>query len=117
MKALSIRQPWASLIVAGHKDVENRTWSTRYRGPLLIHAPQSFASITADEIERRFGIRLHFDQLPRGGIVGAVELVDVVTQSTSPWFEGPLGFVLRDARALPFRTLPGRLAFFAVPDA
>jgi hypothetical protein len=38
--ALSIRQPWASLIVAGLKPVENRSWRVRYRGPLLIHAGQ-----------------------------------------------------------------------------
>jgi hypothetical protein len=41
MKILSVRQPWAALIVSGHKDIENRTWSTRYRGPVLIHASQA----------------------------------------------------------------------------
>mgnify|MGYP002359850962 FL=1 len=39
MKALSIRQPWAGLIIHGYKDIENRDWPTRYRGPLLVHAP------------------------------------------------------------------------------
>lgn len=38
MKALTIRQPWASLIAAGVKTIETRSWSTRYRGPLAIHA-------------------------------------------------------------------------------
>lgn len=38
MRALTIRQPWASLIAAGVKTLETRSWSTRYRGPLLIHA-------------------------------------------------------------------------------
>jgi hypothetical protein len=38
MRTLSIRQPWAGLIVAGIKDIENRSWSTSYRGPILIHA-------------------------------------------------------------------------------
>lgn len=38
MKALSIRQPWASLIVMGIKDIENRTWPTRHRGSVLVHA-------------------------------------------------------------------------------
>ena len=38
MKAISIRQPWAWLIVHGYKDVENRTWATKHRGPILIHA-------------------------------------------------------------------------------
>lgn len=40
MKALSILQPWAWLIVEGYKDVENRTWKTGFRGKFLIHAPQ-----------------------------------------------------------------------------
>lgn len=38
MKALSIRQPWAWLIANGYKDIENRSWRTNYRGPVLIHA-------------------------------------------------------------------------------
>ena len=38
MRALSIRQPWAWLIVNGHKDIENRSWRTKYRGPFLVHA-------------------------------------------------------------------------------
>lgn len=42
MKVLSIRQPWASLIVKGCKDVENRTWKTDYRGPIAIHASGTF---------------------------------------------------------------------------
>lgn len=38
MKALSLRQPWAWLVAAGYKTIETRTWSSKYRGPLLIHA-------------------------------------------------------------------------------
>jgi hypothetical protein len=38
MLALSIKQPWSWLIVFGHKDIENRSWPTRYRGRFLIHA-------------------------------------------------------------------------------
>jgi hypothetical protein len=41
MKIFSVRQPWAALIVSRHKDIENRTWSTRYSGPVLIHASQA----------------------------------------------------------------------------
>lgn len=93
-KALSIRQPYAWLIVAGHKPVENRTWTTNYRGPLLIHAGLRPHDHTNDEIKRRFGFSIpHFD-LPRGGIVGRVDLIDVVTSHRSKWFEGPFGFVL-----------------------
>src|SRR5215472_1457845 len=42
MKALSVRQPWAWLIVNGYKPVENRNWLTKFRGRLLIHAGQRF---------------------------------------------------------------------------
>ena len=42
MRKLTIRQPWASLIICGEKDVENRTWTTRYRGELAIHAGHRF---------------------------------------------------------------------------
>ena len=38
MKVLSLRQPWAWLVANGHKVIETRTWNTKYRGPLLIHA-------------------------------------------------------------------------------
>ena len=38
MKTLSVKQPWASLICSGIKDIENRTWKTKFRGRVLIHA-------------------------------------------------------------------------------
>jgi hypothetical protein len=40
MKALTVRRPWANLIMLGAKDIENRSWETRLRGPLVIHAGQ-----------------------------------------------------------------------------
>ena len=46
LKALSLYQPWASLIMAGRKTIETRSWATKYRGPLAIHA--SKARINAD---------------------------------------------------------------------
>jgi len=42
MKALSIRHPWVDLILAGTKTIEIRTWATRYRGPLLLHASSAY---------------------------------------------------------------------------
>ena len=53
-----------------------------------------------------------FDQLQRGGIVGEAEIVDCVTQSPSPWFVGEYGFVLRNAKPLPFEPCKGALGFF-----
>lgn len=41
MKALTVKQPWAGLIIAGGKDIENRTWRTSYRGRVLIHAAKT----------------------------------------------------------------------------
>ena len=112
MKALSIMQPWAWLIVAGHKDIENRSWPTRYRGPVLIHAGKKFDGSRDEwdwpDIARPGG----FDM---GGIVGQAEIVDCVTASTSRWFQGTYGFVLRNARPLPFRSCRGALGFF-VPE-
>lgn len=120
MLALSVRQPWAWLIIHGGKDVENRDWSTRVRGRVLIHAAKG---CTIDEyrdgeafaFDVNLGIRVPpLTTLDRGGIVGSVEIVDCVVSSPSPWFQGKYGFVLRDPRPLPFRPVRGQLGFFPV---
>lgn len=125
MKAISVRQPWAWLVVQGHKPVENRSWATKYRGPLLIHASKG---MTRDEFDSAMifainvcGFRGHFprfEELERGGIVGAVRMVDCVAPNarTSRWhMDGQHGFLLRDAQPLPFVPMNGRLGFFDVP--
>lgn len=130
MKALSIRNPWASLILHGGKDIENRTWHTRQRGTVLIHASKgmtraewldaiTFASPMI--FRKKFDVATHddlfsFKAQPRGGIVGAVDIVDCVTSSDSPWYMGAVGFVLANPRPLPFTPYLGKLGFFEVPD-
>lgn len=126
MKALSIRQPWAGLIVAGIKDIENRSRRTTHRGPLLIHASQRRARRTLAEIASKYGLSLS-DELVKlceltGGIVGEVTIVDCVSASASKWFDGAVsggkpnwGYILRDARLLPFRRALGRLGVFEGP--
>lgn len=123
MKALSIRQPWASLIVSGSKDIENRSWPTKVRGRVLIHAAKG---ITRDEYFNAAAVALSinrslwfptFEELNRGGIIGSVEIVDCVTESKSPWFFGDYGFVLRDPQILPFVPMKGRLGFFEVDES
>lgn len=104
MKALSIRQPWASLIIFGGKDIENRTWRTKHRGPILIHASL--------KIER--DVPHDFDDLPTGGIIGQADLVNVVEKSDSEWWQGPIGFVLANPKPLPFYALKGKLGLFEV---
>lgn len=120
MKALSVRQPWAWAIVSGHKTIENRSWQTTYRGPLLIHAGRTFDPVG---YERLLGIakRLRFEvpsaaELARGGVVGRVNLVEIVTNAprNDPWFVGPFGWRLAHARKHRFRPLEGTLKLFNV---
>lgn len=135
MMALSIRQPWASLILKAHKDIENRCWPTKVRGRILIHAAKGMTraehedaiefavdAITAHSVNaeatRRVTLRelgFAFDDLQRGGIIGSVEIVDCVRKSDSPWFVGEFGFVLRDPQPLPFVPWKGQLGLFDVP--
>ena len=109
MKILSIRQPWAYLIANGHKDIENRTWPTRYRGPFLIHA-----SLALDRDGCRKN-KLRPEDLDTGGIVGMAEIVDCVTAHPSKSFKGPYGFVLRRPRPLPFVRWTGALGLREAP--
>lgn len=122
MRALSIRQPWAWMILHAGKDIENRTWQTWYRGEVLIHASQG---MTRDD----YAAAMLFiagmpgtwrvpapDLLERGGIVGSVTIADCVTESSSPWFTGDFGFVLVNPKPLPFRPCKGALKFFVPPE-
>ena len=118
VRALSIRQPWAWLIANGHKDIENRSWSTKYRGPLLVHASAKKPSATfLSDIERRYGVELPktFDL---GGIVGLVNVMECVAESRSVWMQGPVGWKLSNARTLPFLPVRGKLGLFRLeqPD-
>lgn len=117
---LSIRQPWAWLIVNGWKNIENRDWPTRFRGRFLVHASLKMTRADYDACVLFFCTfapslvsllpgRLN---LERGGIVGEAVLLDCVTRHDSEWFTGEYGFVLADAKPLPFRPLAGRLGFF-----
>lgn len=77
-RILTIRQPWASAIIYVGKDVENRSWTTPYRGRLYIHAgmrPDPGEVLPASV------------PVVRGAIIGHVELVDIVTSSSSRWAE------------------------------
>ena len=134
MKALSIRQPWAWLILHAGKDIENRTWQTNFRGRVLIHAAKGMTAGEFDDAMEFAGMvtdgfsTCGTDRLPtlhdieRGGIVGSVEIVDCVQRNgrrnyqVSDWFVGPWGFVLRNPEPLPFRPLKGALGFFDVQE-
>jgi hypothetical protein len=115
--ALSIHQPWAWLIVAGHKDIENRSWPIYKQETLLIHAAKKI------DLEELNWVRLHFPKisLPEhfttGAIIGQAEVVGCVESHESEWFTGPYGFVLRNPikypKPIPYR---GALGLFEVPD-
>lgn len=120
MIALSVRQPWAWLIVHGHKDIENRSWWTRVRGRVLIHAGKAYTLGQHREyclvIQDDFGIALpRFEEIERGGIVGAAHIVDCVREHPSRWKDPEsYGFVLARPEVLPFRPCRGELGFFEV---
>jgi hypothetical protein len=117
MRALSIRQPWAWLIVASLKDVENRSRRVSHRGPVLIYASKQMATIPVREIEQRFGVAIPESELRFDGVIGIAELVDCVSEHGSQWFEGPWGLVLHNARPLPFVRFPGQLGIFQCPTS
>ena len=78
MKALSLLQPWASLVVIGAKKIETRGWQTKHRGKLLIHASRGKAgSIFASESPFKKYIQ-DFTKLPFGAIIGKVTLTDII---------------------------------------
>jgi hypothetical protein len=54
MKALSVIMPWPWLILYGGKDIENRSWETRYRGRILIHASKNVSAHYYSGIPRKF---------------------------------------------------------------
>ena len=111
MRAITIRQPWAELIVRGDKDVENRRWRTNHRGPLLIHAG---GSVNRGSFAKH-GVP---EDAERSAIIGIVEVVDCTQERTSSWHEeGSWGWYLKRARR--FRKpipMKGRRGLFEVPD-
>lgn len=124
MIALSIQQPWAWLIMAGYKDIENRTWRPPVHviGQRIgIHASRTF------DLQGYRRIRLVFPEIPMpavaaadrwadvfesGGLIGSAILRECVTVSESPWFEGPFGLVFGEPMTHRFRRCKGQLGFF-----
>lgn len=120
MKALSLYQPWAWFIARGFKPVENRGWATNYRGPILIHAAKKYdTKMCPSWAETLIGAPLpprdFFDRL-QGGICSIATLTDCVRNHPSPWFFGPEGFVLEDAKPVPFTPYRGLQGLFNVPE-
>lgn len=124
--ALSLRSPWWWFILHSTKRIENRSWATRYRGPILIHASRWWnARDVAENFAAGREMAIESGHLPPGPVtlrdlkqksgllVGRAVVVDCVTASASPWFMGPYGFVLDEVESLA-AALPctGALGFF-----
>ncbi len=116
--AISVRQPWATFLLHG-KDVENRNWPTKVRGWRWLHASKGVPKWEFEEGMCQ-GRELLEDadvlSFPRGAIIGAIEIVDCVTSSLSPWFVGEYGFVIGRVHRVPMPvTCGGALGFWHVP--
>lgn len=114
VKALTIRQPWAWAIIHGGKDIENRSWNTHHRGPLVIHAGKALERESLEACGE-LACRKMPAEFDRGYLIGVVDVVDCVNRHKSPWFIGDYGFVLARPRA--FKTpiaFTGRLGLFEV---
>lgn len=73
MKVLTIKQPWATLIMQGDKRFEFRSWQTKYRGDLLIHAGKGIDKNAMKRLAKYLP-----DEIPLGKILGKVTLVDCI---------------------------------------
>src|SRR5262245_47216191 len=92
MKAITLTQPWATLVAIGEKRIETRSWSTRYRGRIAIHAAKAFP-LGAQELcyDDPFhsaicgaGVGDGPWALPRGAIVATARLVDCLPIDAAP---------------------------------
>lgn len=124
MKALTVKQPWASLIAHGIKDIENRTWKTSFRGRVLIHAGKAlcgksiFETLNLEQYNE-FREKVGFSGLdftePKGAIIGSVEIVDCVQNHPSIWAEkGIWNWVLANPILFdnPIENVKGKLSFW-----
>lgn len=121
MKAITIIQPWATLIAIGAKRVETRSWGTRYRGPIAIHAGKKVDKDAYWDYEDemlRAGYILP-DLLPVGSVIATATLADCVPMTREWIYEqssneleygffmpGRYGWILTDVR--PIRPIPQR---------
>ena len=118
MKALSIKQPFAELILQGKKKIELRKWNTKFRGEFYIHA----SKIPDKKAMEKF----NFDNLPLGFIVGKAKLIEVKKYNNEKEhkkdknlhlasnFFGNYGFILKDVKRIKPINYKGQLGFWEV---
>lgn len=117
LRCLAIRQPWAWAIVAGAKDVENRSWKTDYRGPVVIQASSN--KVVVNRLAKTHELRPR--EFAYSALIGVADLVDIVPLSeeleANPWAWGPHCWIFRNARAF-HRSIPlkGKLNLYTLTD-
>jgi len=127
MKALSVKLPWAWLLIHGGKDIENRNWFNQHKGETAIHCSATVSPSEYEACERFLaerGIRVALPSIDAlkalaGKIIGTVEITGYVKQSHSRWFVGRFGFVCTKPRAIKTAIqAKGSLGFWEVsaPD-
>lgn len=95
-KTLSIKNPWAMLIARGYKDIENRSWQTKYRGKILIHASQKpetkvlftgtcFNPAQWNSLDVAEQYRQQEGKFINAAIIGEVDVVGCIKDSPSVW--------------------------------
>jgi len=125
MKALSIKQPWAWLICAGYKDIENRTFDAPRCGRIYVHTGKIMDDTGWEFIKERLSPEMwkriwnteFINNLPLGAIVGEVDIAWVTLGGSykSPWFVGPLGYVMKNPKLYEMHIhYKGQLEFIEV---
>lgn len=113
MKALTLTQPWATLVATGRKRVETRSWRTHYRGPLAIHAAKGFPAAAREFASAERTLERLPARVPLGAIVATCRIVDcrpaveVALKVTAlerlygDYEPGRWAWILEDIKALP----------------
>ncbi len=121
MKALTIRQLWAYAILHLGKDVENRSWRTHYRGPLLIHAASYHERQPREKLAEnicRPPSAETLANLPEGSIVGIARVVGCVKNSESRWAQkGAWHRLIKNPRRMRPIPCKGSLGLWIPPPA
>lgn len=120
MKAITVKQPWASLIIQGGKDIENRTWKTNVRGRVLIHASgvydNNYKTVINNDVLKDGKVRNVLNgNIPKSAILGSVEIADCVQNHPSKWAEkGVYNWVLKNPIVFdkPIENVKGKLSFW-----
>ena len=117
IKCLVLRQPWAWALVAGAKNIENRSWTTGYRGPIVIQA--GLPKTVVNEVTKSSEAALPRMDFEYGALVGVIDLIDVVpldeSLESNPWAWGPycwkVGNARRFLKAIPAK---GKLKLYSL---